>query len=255
MHVKDVTHPLYAPRLSPDHAPARPLPLPMSVKAQQSETTRTTLIRVARDLFTELGYADTPTEEIVRRASMTRGALYHQYKDKQDLFRAVFETVEADLNAQITAAAMRETDPVSRMRAGVSAFLDAVLDPTVRRIVVLDGPSVLGLQTWRRIDDAHSFKQVSGALHALVAAGLLLDQPIDALAHLVVGALNQAALAMAVADDVTRAREEFGIALGGVLDALLHLPAKPRRTPRKRPRVDGASQAASRSRADSRRRP
>src|SRR5262249_50709240 len=149
----------------------------------------------------------------------------------------------------------RATDPVSRMRAGVNAFLDAVMDPTVRRIVVLDGPSVLGLQTWRRIDDAHSFKHVSGGLHAPAAAGPPPGQPIDALAHLVVGALNQAALAMAVADDVTRAREDFGVALGRVLDALLRAPAKRRRTARKRPRADGTPQAASRSIADSRRRP
>jgi Tetracyclin repressor-like, C-terminal domain len=112
----------------------------------------------------------------------------------------VFERVEQELNEQITRALLRETEPVSRMRAGIDAFLDAVLDPAVRRIVVLDGPSVLGLQTWRRIDDDYAFKQVSGALHGLVAAKLLPDRAVDALAHLIVGALNQAALAMAVAD-------------------------------------------------------
>jgi AcrR family transcriptional regulator len=193
----------------------------MSLKALQSESTRITLIRVARELFTELGYADTPTEEIVRRAGMTRGALYHQYRDKKDLFRAVFESVEQELNDLITRAVLRETEPIAQMRAGVDAFLDAVLDPTVRRIVVLDGPSVLGLQTWRSIDDAYSFKQVSGALHGLVAAGLLADTAVEALAHLMVGALNHAALAMAVADDVARARREFGEAFGTVIDAIL----------------------------------
>jgi len=193
----------------------------MSLKAQQSESTRGTLIRVARELFTELGYAETPTEEIVRRAGMTRGALYHQYRDKKDLFRAVFESVEEELNAQITRAVLRETDPVARMRAGIDAFLDAVLDPTVRRIVVLDGPSVLGLQTWRRIDDDYSFKQVSSGLRGLVTAELVPDdRPIDALAHLIVGALNQAALAMAVAEDVAQARREFGAAFAGILATL-----------------------------------
>jgi AcrR family transcriptional regulator len=207
----------------------------MTLKAQQSETTRGTLIRVARDLFTELGYADTATEEIVHRAGMTRGALYHQYKDKKDLFRAVFETVEQELNDKVTEAARRETDPVAQMRAGVNAFLDAVLDPTVRRITVLDGPSVLGLQTWRRIDDGYSFKQVSGGLRALAAAKLLPDRSIDALAHLIVGALNQAALAMAVADDVAQARKEFGDAFMRVLDALLvPRPAGRSSAPRRR---------------------
>src|SRR5215475_8752700 len=150
----------------------------MSLKAQQSESTRTTLIRVARALFTDPGYAQTSTEEIVRRAGMTRGALYHQYEDKKDLFRAVFESVEQELDDQITRAVLRETEPVAQMRAGIDAFLDALLDPAVRRIVVLDGPSVLGLQTWRRIDDDYSYKQVSGALRARIAVGVLPEQPI-----------------------------------------------------------------------------
>ena len=201
----------------------------MSLKAQQSESTRTTLIGVARALFTDPGYAQTSTEEIVRRAGMTRGALYHQYEDKKDLFRAVFESVEQELDDRITRAVLLETEPVAQMRAGLDAFLDALLDPTVRRIVVLDGPSVLGLQTWRTIDDNYAFKQVSGALHGLVAARLLADRAVGALAHLIVGALNQAALAMAVADDVQRARLEFGDAFGNMIDAMLHLaPAKGR---------------------------
>jgi hypothetical protein len=135
------------------------------------------------------------------------------------------------------------------MRAGIDAFLDAVLDPAVRRIVVLDGPSVLGLQTWRRIDDDYAFKQVSGALHGLVAAKLLPDRAVDALAHLIVGALNQAALAMAVADDVARARREFGDAFGGMIDAMLRTgPAKGRARARSRRPIAGlqASGAARR---------
>src|SRR5215813_11832767 len=154
----------------------------MSLKAQQSESTRTALIRVGRALFTDPGYAQTSTEEIVRRAGMTRGALYHQYEDKKDLFRAVFESVEQELDDRITRAVLRETEPVAQMRAGIDAFLDALLDPTVRRIVVLDGPSVLGLQTWRSIDDNYAFRQVSSGLRGLVTAGLVPDdRPTDAL--------------------------------------------------------------------------
>src|SRR5262249_11985808 len=201
----------------------------MSLKAQQSESTRTALIRVARALFTDPGYAATSTEEIVRRAGMTRGALYHQYEDKKDLFRAVFESAEQELDDQITRAVLRETEPVAQMRAWIDAVVEALRDPTVRRIVVLDGPSVLGLQTWRSIDDNYAFRQVSGALHGLVAAQLLPDRAVGALAHLIVGALNQAALAMAAADDVQRARREFGGAFGSMIDALLRLaPAKGR---------------------------
>lgn len=201
----------------------------MGRKAMQSEQTRATLMRVAREMFTTLGYADTPTEELVRRAGMTRGALYHQYRDKRELFRAVFEEVERELDARVTAAALTEHDPVARLHAGVQGFLDVCLDPSVQRIVLLDGPSVLGLQTWRAIDDSFSLKQIRAALRALVRGGHMADGPIDATAHLVVGALNQAAMVIAAADDQATARREMGVACDRLLDALLARPTTPHR--------------------------
>ncbi|HEV7735298.1 MAG TPA: TetR/AcrR family transcriptional regulator [Candidatus Binatia bacterium] len=214
----------------------------MSLKALQSENTKTQLIKVARELFTELGYAATPTEELVRRAGMTRGALYHQYRDKQDLFRAVFETVERELNDKVTQAALAQAEPIERLKAGFHAFLDACLQPDVQRIVILDGPSVLGLQTWREIDDGYSLRGVRAGLDGLIASGHLEAQPVEALAHLLVGALNQAAVAMAVATDEPAARREFGAALDRLLDGLLKRDAPEsatRRAARRRPRAAG----------------
>jgi AcrR family transcriptional regulator len=190
-----------------------------SRKAEQSRETQERLIRVARELFTENGYARTSMEDLVARAGMTRGALYHQYEDKRDLFRAVFEKVEEDLGQRIALAAVAETDPWAQLLAGASAFLESATDPTVRRIVLIDGPSVLGWEEWRRIDGQYSVSTVRAALDANVAAGNIAPQPLEPLAHLLVGALNEAALAVAASDDPESAKAAFGEAMRRVLDA------------------------------------
>src|SRR5260370_7317737 len=118
----------------------------MSVKsrqAQNSAATRTALLRVARKLFTERGYADTATEEVVRRAHVTRGALYHHFRDKQALFKAVLDEEQIKLAASIKAVAAREPDPWRALRAGCHAFLDACLDSPVPQILPTHAPPTL----------------------------------------------------------------------------------------------------------------
>src|SRR5207247_3458166 len=113
------------------------------LKAEHAEATRDALIASARRLFARRGYADVPIEEIVRRARVTRGALYHHFRDKADLFRAVFESAQQDLAKQLHAAAMAQPDPARHLEVGSHAFLDACTKPDVQRIVLLDGPAVL----------------------------------------------------------------------------------------------------------------
>jgi len=193
---------------------------PIGRKAEQSRETQDRLIRTARQLFTEKGYAGTATEDLVARAGMTRGALYHQYRDKRDLFRAVFESVEQELGEKIARAIPLGGGPWEALEAGARAFLEACLDPAVRRIVLTDGPSVLGWEEWRRIDGQYSLAMVRAALEANAAAGNLAPQPMEPLTHLIVGALNEAALAVAAAEDVEAAREEFTASLLRILAAL-----------------------------------
>src|SRR3712207_1328156 len=106
-------------------------------KAEQSEATRTALIAAARGLFTERGYAAVGTEEIVRAAGVTRGALYHHFSGKDDLFVAVFEEVEQELTQRIAEAALSAGDPYEALRIGAQAFLDSATEPAVQRIALL----------------------------------------------------------------------------------------------------------------------
>jgi AcrR family transcriptional regulator len=189
-------------------------------KAEQSLETQDRLVKAAKSLFATKGYAGTAMEDLVAKAGMTRGALYHQYADKRDLFRAVFEAVEAELGQHIAMSVGAETDPWAQLRAGARAFLTHATTPAIRRIVLIDGPSVLGWEEWRRIDSLHSLGMVRAVFEMNVAAGNVVPQPIEPLAHLIVGALNEAALAVAAADDVDAVREEFVASLERVLDAL-----------------------------------
>jgi AcrR family transcriptional regulator len=179
-------------------------------KAAQSEHTRALLVGIARELFTERGYAGTATEEVVRRAGVTRGALYHQFKDKRDLFRAVVEDVQQGVMERVVAALGATADPWEQMQAGIGAFLDACMDPAVQRIVLLDAPSVLSWETWREIDARYGFGLTRTALQGLMDLGLIEPRPVDALAHMLLGALSEGGLVIARADDPIAARAQVG---------------------------------------------
>jgi AcrR family transcriptional regulator len=197
--------------------PSSPL---LNRKAQQSEATRRVLIAEGRRLFAGRGYAAVGTEEIVRAAGVTRGALYHHFDGKEDLFRAVYEDVERELVERIAADATAARDPLEALHAGVQAFLDACEDPAVQRITVIDAPSVLGWEQWRDIGLKYGFGLVQGALEAAMDAGLIERQPVRVLAHLLLGALDEAALLVGRADDDGQTRREVGDALARHLDAL-----------------------------------
>src|SRR5207237_4582021 len=113
------------------------------LRVRQAEATRSLLIDVARKNFTEHGYAATSIDDIIQEAGVARGALYHHFPGKEALFRAVYETVEGEVVARVMEAAASKASPWDAVRAGLSTFLDACLEPAFRRIVVLDSVSVL----------------------------------------------------------------------------------------------------------------
>ena len=189
-------------------------------KVEQGEVTRAALVTAARDLFAERGFAGTATEEIVQRANVTRGALYHHFTGKDDLFRAVFEALEAEIADRVIQAAAHARDPVEQITAGLDAFLDACLEPAVQRIVLLEGPSVLGWETWHEIDTQYAFGLTLAALQIGIDNGVIRRQPVEPLAHLVLGAIVQAGMVVARADDPARALEEMRTAFGHILDGL-----------------------------------
>jgi AcrR family transcriptional regulator len=191
--------------------------------SERSEATRAALVAAARPLFATRGFAGVGTEEIVRAAGVTRGALYHQFRDKEDLFAAVFEQLEGEL-AQRTAAAAGAaagtTDPLVELRVGTNAWLDACTEPEVQRIVLLDAPAVLGWDRWREIGTRYGLGLVEAVLQAAVDAGRLEPQPVRPLAHVLMAAVDEAALYVATAEDTKAARAEVGAVLDRLLAAL-----------------------------------
>jgi AcrR family transcriptional regulator len=189
-------------------------------QAEHSAQTRTALVRVARRLFAQHGYAATATEEVVRRARVTRGALYHHFKDKQDLFKAVYNEEQLKLAERTSAAASAAPDPWSAMVAGANAMLDACLEPAVHRIVMIDAPAVLGMEKWRESDQSYYLAAMKVAVQAAIDQGQIERQPVDPLAHLILGALTEAAMLIARADDKAAARREVSAAMTRMFDGL-----------------------------------
>jgi hypothetical protein len=136
------------------------------------------------------------------------------------LFEAVYEAVETDLTARVVADAGRAGDPLGEMRVGAALFLEASLEPDVQRIVLLDGPAVLGWERWREIAAEHGLGVITAVIAAAIEAGQIPKQPPEPLAHLLMGALDEAALLVARAEDQRRALAEMVEALSRMLDGL-----------------------------------
>jgi AcrR family transcriptional regulator len=196
----------------------------MEVRGRQeerSEATRARLLRVARGLFAERGYADVGTEEIVRQAKVTRGALYHHFRDKRDLFRAVHEQLEGELVETISAQlAAGGDDPIEAMRIGIRTFLDACTQPELARITLIDAPAVLGWQEWREIDERYGLGLIIAGLELGMEAGRLRRQPVRPLAHLMLASMGEAGMMIANSTDPKSARREIEPALLGLLDGM-----------------------------------
>jgi len=197
-------------------APAR------RTQTARSEATRAALIAAARPLFAERGYAGVGTEEIVRGAGVTRGALYHHFDGKRELFAAVYEQIEAELAERIARAALRPgaQAPLEAMRAGVEILLAACTEREVQQIALLDGPAVLGWDRWREIAARYGLGLIEGTLQAAIDAGEVAEQPVRPLAHLLMGALDEAAMLVARAQDPEAARAEVGRTIDTLLGAL-----------------------------------
>jgi AcrR family transcriptional regulator len=166
-------------------------------RAEQRAATRRALLAEGRRRFAADGFHDVVLAEVARAAGVTKGAAYHHFDSKAGLFRAVVAEVQRELGERVADAADQHDDPWEQLRAGCRAFLAAGSDPTVRRIVLVDAPTVLGWNEWRAMDENSSARHLTEALAALVAAGIIADQPVEPLARLLSGAMNEAALWLA----------------------------------------------------------
>ena len=184
----------------------------MPTQAERTEATRGRLIATARRLFAEKGFAATSTEEILGEAEVSRGALYHHFSSKTDLFRATFEAVEDELTAKLLAVATAggETDPIRILELGFNAFLDQCDNPEVQRIVMLDAPTVLGWDTWHELDERYAFGTIKTVLSVAADSGRIDADAVDSLTHLLVGAVMQAGMVVARSDDPAAAKRMLG---------------------------------------------
>ena len=189
------------------------------IRQRQADATRDMLLSIARERFTEQGYAATSIEDIVRRAGVAKGALYHHFSGKDALFRAVYDAVLAEAVSAVMAAALAETDPWRAVRAGLSAFLDACLEPSFRRIVILESVAVLQ----QEFTDGGIGDQELPMLRTVLTpltGDILPGVAVDSLAHVALGGLYGAALYIARSADPTAARADVDVALDALVDGL-----------------------------------
>jgi AcrR family transcriptional regulator len=192
-------------------------------QTQRSATTREALRAAARELWGDRGYAEVGTPEIAQRAGVTRGAMYHQYADKAALFLDVVETVEADVMNRLAAAtlAREPATPAAALHAAVDAWLDISAEAEIRQLILLDAPNVLGWDGFRDIAEHYSLGMTEQLLQAAMDSGQLQPQPVRPLAHILIGALDAAAMAIANAADPDTMGGEVRAALHGIVNGML----------------------------------
>src|SRR5580698_7716324 len=198
--------------------PAKPQPR----RAEHASDTRAALVAAARRLFAAHGYDGTGTEQIVADARVTRGALYHHFRDKADLFRAVMAEAAGSIAQRLIdeQLALEAPSPLAEIQEGISAFLDVCVGGDFQRIVLVDGPRVLGSDAWEELVERYGRGILEEWLNRCVEAGDLAAVPVPALARLLIAMLTEASLAIARSATPSETRAEFGIVLDRMLTGL-----------------------------------
>jgi AcrR family transcriptional regulator len=191
------------------------------LRIERGKATRERLLVAGRELFGARGYDGTSIEAILEAAGVARGALYHHFPTKEALFEAVLDRFIAEITATVADAARAEADPVESLRAGCAAWLRMALDPVVQRIAILDPPAVVGWTKLREIDARHTLGGIRTSMQRIAEAGKLPPGDVDVLAHMLLAAINEAALLIARADDPEAAFEAGQGAVDTLLDRLV----------------------------------
>jgi AcrR family transcriptional regulator len=173
----------------------------------RGEATRSQLIVIATRLFADRGYEDTSIEAVLGEAEVSRGSLYHHFASKEALFEAVAEDVETSVGTQTLAAASGSDGPVAALRAGFLAWIRLAGDPVVRRILLIDGPSVLGWERWRAMEEHHALGLIRAVVQVIADEGKLRPELVGTLAHVLLASVNEVALLVARSEDKEAAME------------------------------------------------
>ncbi len=200
-----------------------------SHRTEQTADTRQVLLAAARRRFAEQGYAATGTEEIVADAQVTRGALYHHFRDKADLFRTVMEQVAREVAEQLVAgelgrAADESLDVWTQLRTGCQSLLDISAHSDFQRIVLVDGPAVLGADAWDTLVERHGYRLLADWLEMAVKEKRIDPIPVAPLTRLLAALLSEASMYVGRAEDTATAREEAGVVLDRMLLGLRRSP-------------------------------
>ena len=187
-------------------------------KAEQAKLTITKLTEVARHYFSTYGYAEASMEEMVKTAGLTRGALYHHFGNKEGLFMAVLAAVQKEIGERVETEAAKSEDPWEQLLFGCIAFVTAAVEERNRRILLIDGPSVVGWDAWRKMDEEHSMRLLREQLQDMEQQGYLKPVSINALTHLLSGAMNEGVLWVAQMSDQEQALADIQAALSLFLD-------------------------------------
>jgi AcrR family transcriptional regulator len=193
----------------------------VDLRVERGKTTRERLIEVGYTLFGMDGYEATSVGAILDAAGLARGAFYHHFASKAELFDAVLDRVFAQLADASTAAARAHRDPVKRLRAAIASWLDSVMDPAVQRITILDAPAVVGWARCRELDEQHTLGRTKLAMRRIARDGQLPEANVDVLAHMLLAAVGEAAILIARADDPKAARADGQAALDVLLGRLV----------------------------------
>ena len=200
----------------PDHVTPAGLP---SLRAEQVAQTRAALVAAGRRLFGTEGYAATSVEDLAREARVTTGALYHHFPTKLAVFEAVFDQAHTELMTAAAQAAGDASDEVEALALGFDSFLDAVLEPEVQQIVIIDAPAVLGLARFTELDERYAFAVIVMALEKAVESGLLRIADPPTLTRLLLGALTRGAMLIANSPDPVATRHSVADSMRGLLNS------------------------------------
>jgi len=189
-------------------------------KQAQSAATHIKLIQVAKEVFRANGYVETTTQEIIDRAGVTKGALYHHFASKPALFEAVYRSVEDEMAMRIQAASQSKKDPFDQLIAGCHAYLDACTDSELHRILRLDGPAALGLKTWAEIDREYGVDRLLPFISNLNKTGVIDVASAEAFAYQLTGAMNEATFWIAQHEATEKPLRQSKRVLKQLLDAI-----------------------------------
>jgi AcrR family transcriptional regulator len=190
----------------------------LATQSERREKTKGAVVKAARRIFGERGFAVTTMDDIASGARVAKGAVYHHFKTKEELFGTVFDQVSRDLVVEIDRIARTEKDVLSAIAAGTEAYFAACSKGATGQIILRDGPAVLGWERWREIDARHFGGKLPRAIEVAIEKGLIARQPVEPLARLLLGAMTEAAVACSTGSNVTGA--EYARAFRRLLDAL-----------------------------------